>query len=303
MSNGKYGSWVYLNIGDDIPVSSLKGKTVQYQYRAITASFISDGKNAFEPFPVDINTKIDLSKYTLEKENALFAGWFKTGQAALSLDASKAYGSTVTVTGDIEFYAGWVELSKMDADPDDPFAKGGYVENFGFAGTSLCDAGQNMGIRFISRISTALVNTLKKLGGRCEYGTVVVIEDYIGDELVINGSSTLLSSRRPVKVTANKIYETYSGYSPDNSDDYMLYSTLVTGFTDKYIGTSFAVRPYLIYRDVNGATHTFYYTCTGPSTEGGAYCDSLYNVALAAYETSDNKIWIRDNILDKAGRP
>ena len=298
-SGSSYGDWIYLNIGDDIPVSSLQGKTVQYQYRAITASFISDGKNAFEPFPVDINTKIDLSKYTLEKDNALFAGWFKTGQAALSLDTSKAYGGSVTVTGDIEFYAGWIELSKLEADPDDPFASGRYIDSFGFAGTALCDAGQNMGIRFISRIGSDLAGALKKLGGRCEYGAVVVMQDYIGDELVINGSSTLLSSRNPVKVAANKIYTTYEGFSPDSSDDYMLYSVLVTGFSDRYIETGFAVRPYIIYRDVNGKTHTFYYTCTGPSTKGGAYYDSLYNVALAAYETSDNKIWIRDNILDK----
>lgn len=299
MSGGKYGNWVYLKVGDDIPVSSLEGKTVQYQYRAVTASFISDGRNAFEPFPVDVETKIDLNKYQLEKDGALFAGWFKTGQAALALDTSKAYGSSVTVKGDIEFYAGWIDLGKIPSDPDDRYAGGVPVDGFGFAGAELCDAGENMGIRFLCRISSTLYDTVKGLGGRCEYGTVAVMKDSIDKELEISGSSTLLNSKKPVKVTANKIYGNYYGTSPGKSDDYMLFSTLVTGYSDKYIDKDFAVRPYLIYRDANGITHTYYYTCTGSFAEGGAYYTSLYKVALEAYETSDNKIWIRDNILDK----
>ena len=299
-SNGSYGEWFYVPVGTDLPADELKGKTVQYQYRTITASFISDGKDAFTPFPVDINSYIDLSKYQIEKPGYLFAGWFKTGQAALALDTSKAYKNSVMVDGDMQFYAGWIELEQINADENDPIASTSKVENFGFAGTGLCEDASNMGVRFFSRISTNLVSTLSSLGGKCEYGTVVVIRSSLSSNLVINGSNTLLNSKRPVKVVSNKHYLDCYGASPDSSDDYIIYDALVTGYTNSYITTNFAARPYIIYRDVNGNSHTYYYTCTGNSTFGGAYYTSLYEVALAAYENSENQIWIRENILNKA---
>jgi|GEM_PF-2442485 len=299
LSGTSYGDWVYLNVGDDLPVSSLAGKSVQYQYRAVTASFISDGRDAFDPFPVDVNTTIDLSKYTLEKDGFLFAGWFKSGQAALALDQSMAYGSTVRVTGDLAFYAGWIALGSLDADQNDFLASSPSVESFEFAGTGLCDVSGSMGIRFFSRISTELVNNLKKLNGKCEYGSVVILKNKLGSSLVISGSSMTLSSNKPVKSVATKTYESFDGALPDDSDDYIIYDVLVTGYTDNYIKTDVAVRPYIIYRDANGVSHTYYYTCIGDSTKSGAYYTNLYDVALAAYDSSDNKIWIRENILDK----
>lgn len=299
-SDGSYGDWYYVPVGTDLPADELEGKTVQYQYRTITASFISDGKDAFTPFPVDINSYIDLSKYKLEKPGYLFAGWFKTGQAALALDSSKAYKNSVMVDGDMQFYAGWVELEQMDADVNDPTATTAKVENFGFAGTGLCEDASNMGIRFFSRISSDLVSTLTALGNKCEYGTVVVLKDSLSSNLVISGSNTLLSSKRPVKVVSNKTFLNCYGASPDSSDDYIIYDALVTGYSNSYITKNFAARPYITYRDANGNTHTYYYTCTGNSTFGGAYYTSLYEVALAAYENSENQVWIRENILNKA---
>ena len=295
-----YSDWAYVPVGTDLPADELEGKTVQYQYRTITASFISDGKDAFTPFPVDINSYINLSKYQLEKPGYIFAGWFKTGQAALALDSSKAYKNSVMVDGDMTFYAGWIELEQMDADANDPIATTSKVENFGFAGTGLCEDASNMGIRFFSRISSDLIKTLNSLDKKCEYGTVVVLKDSLSSNLVINGSNTLLSSKRPVKVVSNNHYLDCYGASPAGSDDYIIYDALVTGYSSGYITKNFAARPYITYRDANGNSHTYYYTCTGNSTFGGAYYTSLYEVALAAYENSENQIWIRENILNKA---
>lgn len=298
-SGSKYGDWVYVDVGKDLPVSQLAGKTVQYQYRAITVSFISDGRDVISPFAVDMNTVVDLNKYQLTKEGSLFAGWFKTGQAAISLDQNQAYRSTVEITGDTAFYAGWIELSKLDADTSDRFAASSKVDSFGFAGAELCDDEGGVGIRFFSRIGSDLVEKLKGLNNKCEFGSVVVMKDKMSSNLVISGSSTVLSSNKPVKVAGTKIYTTYTGASPDDADDYILYDVLVTGYSDKYITRDIAVRPYIIYRDVNGISHTHYFTCTGDSTASGAYYNNLYAVALEAYETSDNKIWIRENILNK----
>ena len=299
-SNGSYGDWAYVPVGTDLPANELEGKTVQYQYRTITASFISDGKDAFTPFPVDMNSYIGLRKYQLEKPGYLFAGWFKTGQAALALDSSKAYKNSVMVDGDMQFYAGWIELEQMDADSNDPLAETSKVESFGFAGTGLCEDASNMGIRFFSRISSDLVSALNSLGGKCEYGTVVILKDSLSSNLVISGSNTLLNSKRPVKVVSNNHYLDCYGASPDSSDDYIIYDALVTGYSNSYITKNFAARPYITYRDANGNSHTYYYTCTGNSTFGGAYYTSLYEVALAAYENSENQMWIRENILNKA---
>lgn len=293
-SNGSYGEWIYVPVGSDLP--SLSGQTAQYQYRAITVSFISDGRNAFEPMAVDIDTYIDLSKYVLEKEGSLFAGWFKDGTAAQNLDTSKAYGSRVLIENDTEFYAGWIDLGMMDADTNDPIASANRLEGFGFAGAEFAMNNDYPGIRFYSRIRTSVIDNLKKLSKNYEYGTVVILKSALKKELVIGGSKAYLNSNEAVKVPANKTYATYG--------EYIVYNALVTGFTDQYLGSDFAVRPYITYTDANGFSHTYYYTCVGDNTSYSAYYTSLYDVALAAYEEADNmmKLWIKQNILDKVKR-
>lgn len=290
-SNGSYGSWNYI-FGDELP-ASLAGKTVQYQYRAITVSFVSDGLDVLDPIPYDINTYIELEDYTLEKDGYLFAGWFKDGQSALSLDSSKAYSNKVMIEADTEFYAGWIALESISADSDDPWADSEEVDSFGFAGADLSMTGDSAGIRFYSRISTQLINNVKKLDNKCEYGTVVILKSALKSNLVISGSSTYLNSKKPVKVIANNTYAEYDGY--------LLYNALVTGYTDGYIETDFAVRPYLRYRDANGNYHVHYYDCTGASTAYKAYYTNLYDIATEAYKTADvmTRIWIDEHILSK----
>ena len=289
--NGSYGEWIYLSVGDDLP--PLEGQTVQYQYRAITVSFISDGRNAFEPMAVDIDTYVELNKYVLEKEGSLFAGWFKDGTAAQNLDTSKAYGSRVLIESDTEFYAGWIDIDMVDADLADPLAASEHLEGFGFAGAQFAMNNDYPGIRFFTRIRSSILDDLKKLTKNYEYGTVVILKSALKKELVIGGSKAYLNSKEAVKVPANNTYAVYG--------DYIIYNALVTGFTDSYLASDFAARPYITYKDANGLSHTYYYTCTGEDTSYGAYYTSLYDVALIAYESADNmlRLWIKQNILDK----
>ena len=149
------------------------------------------------------------------------------------------------------------------------------------------------GIRFFTRIRSSILDDLKKLTKNYEYGTVVILKSALKKELVIGGSKAYLNSKEAVKVPANNTYAVYG--------DYIIYNALVTGFTDSYLASDFAARPYITYKDANGLSHTYYYTCTGEDTSYGAYYTSLYDVALIAYESADNmlRLWIKQNILDK----
>ena len=290
-ADGSYGSWSYI-FGDELP-ASLADKDVQYQYRAITVSFISDGKDAFDPIPVDINTYIELDKYILERDGYLFAGWFKDGQSAQSLDISNAYKNKVLIEKDTEFYAGWISLGLVNADKDDPLVSTPKTESFAFAGAELSIKNEAAGIRFYTRISASLISDIKKLSSSCEYGTVVILKSALKSDLEISGSKIYLNSKKPVKVAASNVYASY--------DEYIVYNALVTGFTDDYIDENFAVRPYIKYKDANGNSHTYYYTCVGSNVSYKAYYTSLYDVAKIAYKDADalTKLWISENILEK----
>ncbi len=291
-NNGSYGDWIYLTVGSDLP--PLENQTVQYQYRAITVSFISDGHNAIEPMAVDIDTYVDLDNYVLQKEGSLFAGWFKDGTAAQNLDASKAYPNRVLIENDTEFYAGWIDLGMIDADRRDPLTTAPMVDGFGFAGAELAVNNNYPGIRFYSRISLSVIDSLSKISKNFEYGSVVILKSALKKDLVASGSKAFLNSNEPIRVPANKTFASY--------DTYIVYNALVTGFTDKYLDSDFAVRPYISYTDANGISHIYYYTCTGNNTSYKAYYTSLFDLASTAYSTSSDesqKQWIKENILDK----
>ncbi len=291
-ASGSYGAWQYI-FGDELP-AELQNKDVEYQYRAITVSFISEGKDALTPKATDINTYVYLDDYQLEREGYLFAGWFKDGQSAMALDKSGAFKNKVLIEEDTEFYAGWVEINKPDADKNDPLEPdGGKIDGFALIGAQLAIENDSAGIRFYSRISTSLISRLGRLSSTPEYGTVVILKSALKKELEIDGSKTYLNSKKPIKVKAKNIYEAY--------DDYVVYTALVTGYDDSYIDKDFAARPYIKYTDVNGNSHTHYYTCTGKNVSYKAYYTSLYDVAEIAYKSADalTKLWISENILDK----
>ncbi len=302
-TDGKWSEWVYSAIPNNI------GVEVQCQFRSFTMTFISDGKDIYEPAAVDVNTYIDISKYTLEKEGYIFAGWFSTNRAALALDRKYAVGKEVKITGDLTLYAGWIEIERADADPGDKYADGGTVEGFSVIGTEVKADEKSVGIRFLTRISksvlddiqklhadNALPNNLSSTSKKIGYGTVVIMKSALSGDLT-KGSTTnkYLSGKKALIVPATNIYAEYS--------DYIVYDALVNGYDKNYYDVDFVARPYITYLDANGFEHTYYFTYTGEGSTGGGITANLHEVADKAYESGDNltKHMIEDYIYSKYG--
>lgn len=300
-SDGKWSDWVYSDIPKNISAE------VQCQFRSFTMTFISDGKDIYEPRPVDVNTYIDISKYSMEKEGYLFAGWFTSNRAALSLDRKSAVGKEVKITGDLTLYAGWIEIGSIVPDASDPFADLGTGDGFAVVGRSVRADESSAGIRFFTRIRKSLLNDLQKLhsdnslrdGYSCGskgigYGTVIIAASYLSGNLVKGSASTsYLSSKKALTVPATNIYAEYS--------DYLIFTALVNGYDKSYYKTDFVARPYITYRDANGFEHTYYFSYTGEGAAGGGISANLSEVADEAYENGDSltKRMIEDYIYSK----
>lgn len=294
-----WGEWVY--------ATPPEGATnYQCQFRAFTATFVDtlDGKTV-EQFTVEFNEIITFSKYPLSKNGYLFTGWYTDPQAAQSHDSSKAFGSQVTVTGDLLVYAGWIKLEDITADSSDQLATADRVPAFGIAGTELRISDDAPGIRFLARISTDLIRSLESLHGSNKalqpsgssdtgigFGMVVQLKGASSASLV-KGSAGYLYKGGAVTVPAYRTYAEYNGY--------IVYNAFVCGFSEQYYKSDFIARPYLTYADANGNVHTYYFTATGDGSSNGGIYTSLYAEAekLAASPTTNEatKRWLQDNIL------
>lgn len=287
-SDGSYSEWVYA------PIPSGLDTDIECQFRSFTMTFISDGKDIYEPQAVDVNTYIDISKYFLSKEGYLFAGWFTTNKAALSLDRNYAVGKEVKITGDLTLYAGWIEIGTITPEGGDPFENSGATEGLSIVGAGIRADEGSAGIRFYSRVSRSLLADIEKLHSdnslpdslSCTskgigYGTVVIMRSALSGQLEKGSSSTAyLSSKKALTVpAANSIYE---------FDDYIVYTALVNGYESKYYDTDFVARPYITYKDANGFEHTYYFTSTESDSVGGGIVANLHELADAAYASGNS---------------
>ena len=295
-----WGEWIY---ADQIP-SDLTD--YQCQFRSFTATFVNtlDGQTV-DLFTVELNQVIDLKDYILSRDGYLFTGWYTDPKAAEAHDTSKAASRTTTVTGDLLLYAGWIPLDWMTADQNDPFVTGPSVSKFGIAGVELLPSGEATGLRFMARISTALISEIESLHKSNRslqpskatdtgigFGMVVRMRSYTTAPLV-KAENSYLYKGGAVTVPAQRTFASYNGY--------ILFNAFVCGYTPEYYKTDFVVRPYITYVDVNGLTHTYYFTATGAGTQGGGYYTNLYAEAEKMV-ASDSvgpvvKKWLEDNIL------
>lgn len=295
-----WSEWIY----DNIPANLTK---YQCQFRSFTATFVDtmNGQTA-NLFAVDFNQVINLGYYTLTREGYLFTGWYYDPRSAESHDASGAAPSKITITEDLILYAGWISLDRIARDSNDPFGEGMTVSEFEFAGTELRVAGDATGIRFLGRISTALIAELEQVHSyNKSFQPTKATETDIGFGMVVRmrGSSTTqvvkssasyLYQGGTVTVPAQRTYASYNGY--------ILFNAFVCGYTAEYYKTDFIARPYLTYSDANGILHTHYFTVTGENSHGGGYYTNLYAEAqkLTATEGVDpiTKKWLEDTILN-----
>lgn len=296
-----WGEWIY---ADEIPSDLTK---YQCQFRSFTATFVNtlDGQTV-DLFTVELNQVIDLKDFTLQKDGYLFTGWYTDPQAAEAHDTSRAASRKTTVTKDLLLYAGWIPLDQMAADPDDPFAAAPNVSKFGMAGIELLPSGDATGLRFLARISTTLISEIESLHKNNRdlqpdkatdtgigFGMVVRMKSYTVAQLV-KADNSYLYKGGAVTVPAQRTFASYNGY--------ILFNAFVCGYTREYYKTDFVARPYITYTDVNGLTHTYYFTATGTGSQGGGVYTSLYAEAEKMV-ASDNvgpviKKWLEDNILN-----
>ena len=298
-----WSEWIY----GDIPAEQT---TYQCQFRSFTATFVDplSGKT-LHLFTVELNQIIDLTGYQLEADGYLFAGWFYDPQAATVQDISKAAPLQITITGDLLLYAGWIPLGQMAKDPSDPFGNtNGMIDEFGFAGVEVKIAGDSTGIRYLGRISNAMVKKLESLHAKNRplqpkdgtaknigYGMVVQMSAYINSSnpVILKSDAKYLDRGGAVTVPAVRTYTEYNGY--------ILFNAFVCGFSAAHYGTDFAARPYLTYSDANGIEHTHYFTYSGENAVGGGYYTNLTAEAkkLVAVPSIDPVIkkWLEENIL------
>lgn len=296
-----WGDWIY---ADQIP-SDLTN--YQCQFRSFTATFVNtlDG-HTVDLFTVELNQVIDLKNYILSKDGYLFTGWYTDPQAAEAHDTSKAALQSITITGDLLLYAGWIPVDQMAVDHDDPFATAPNVSKFGIAGAELLPSEDATGLRFFARISTSLITEIESLNKANKslqpdkatdtgigFGMVVRMRSYTVAPLV-KADGSYLYKGGAVTVPAQRTFASYNGY--------ILFNAFVCGYTSEYYKTDFVARPYITYTDVNGLTHTYYFTATGAGSQGGGYYTSLYAEAekMVASDSVDpvTKKWLEDNILN-----
>lgn len=295
-----WGEWIY----GEIP-SSVSG--YQCQFRSFTATFVNtlDGQTV-DLFTVEFNQVINLSNYVLEREGYLFTGWYYDPQSAETHNSANAAPRKITITEDLLLYAGWIPLSTIARDSSDPFGTDAMVSPFGFAGVELRVAGDATGLRFMGRISTALISELESVHkSNQSFQPSKATDTGIGFGMVVRmktSSTSMLTKAEDsylykggtVTVPAQRTYAEYNGY--------ILFNAFVCGYTAEYYQTDFIARPYLTYADANGITHTHYFTVTGSNSRGGGYYTNLYAEAekLAATDEIDpvTKKWLEDTILN-----
>jgi len=275
----------------------------RYRFRSICVIYISDG-SVVKLEAADIYSYV--SPDPLKDDGRIFAGWFKTASAAEELDISQAHASSVYIHADTYLYAGWITVEDVERDVEDDISSAGTLPGFALIGTDLKISDTDYGIRFFTRISKKLIETIESLNKDnlplaptslndkdIGYGTVVRRRSSV-DGYLEKGSSryNTLSSGRPITVPAANVYGEFS--------DYIIYTALVTGYEAQYVQSNYAARPYITYADANGNIQTYYFTYKGSSAVGGGHYTNLYKVARALYASSAadfaTKKWIEENI-------
>lgn len=230
-----------------------------------------------------------------ETDGRIFAGWYNKAVTLDSVAAIKSAASSITdissVSSDTAFYAGWIELES---------------DEFMLCGTQIRIT-EPSGLRFITQIGTDLIAGIEALNSANNslqpdsasdkgigFGTVTVAAARVNGKIVKDVNATQVN-KGMVVCPAVKNFE--------KTDAYIRYTCVVKGIGQSNYKTDIAVRPYITYKDANGAERTYYYTEAGANT-GGGYCVSLYKAAVAFYDSSSEgstiRTWLYENIISAA---
>lgn len=297
-------AWTDVEYGDEVEPKD----GYEYRFRRYTIDLIANGASMpGYPQTTTVGTPLNLTKspfmLSSSVSTGLFGGWYVYNADDGSWDTCK---SQYTVVGDTTMRANYIPLISLEADHDDNLASGSNLSPFTVVGAELYINDNIYGLRYNIRLSKHLVSALEELNSKNRplipsstsdkgvgYGSITIFKSKISGNLVKgSSSSTYLKNGSAVTVPAVNTLKNYSNY--------IIYTALVTDYTEDYHKTDIAVRPYITYYTCNGITVTFYPTFSGSSAKGGAYYTNLYKVAQSEYNTTkDNnrKTWIKENIL------
>ena len=259
------------------------------------------------PSSVIIGERVYISKLkAVTQTNRLFAGWFTTADAAKTLDMKYAYKNS-EISGDTEFFAGWLDLSGEDyivnaAENDPVHSAGKRLPAFGVFESDVNISNEDGGLRFYGHISTSLVEKLSTLSSRkVEYGMVVQLASKVGSELRSATDKGYVYQGHSIVVEADLNYGKYQFMS---GSSYTVFTTLATNIPLDAAKTEIAARAFIVYYDANGVRRAFYFTNTAENTEGFGIVGrglktSMYAQAerLYANASEEEKSWLLENVL------
>lgn len=293
--------------GDGEPGYAVTGEAWYYQGAWYTSNpeavetvtynvTFKDGSNTVSAITCDENEAVTLPG-ALVSDGRIFAGWF-TKEVNLNspsaVSAALSYVSTTApVTKDTTYYAGWIDIGQND-------------DMFELVGVQV-RIKEPSGLRYVTQIGTNLIANIEALNSSNKslkpdssldkgigFGTVVTLSSNVSNtELVKNVNATSVVSGMTVVPAAVLL---------DSNDNYLTYSAVVSNIPVSSYNSKIAARPYITYKDANGAEQTYYYTETSSSAVGKGYSVSLYQAAEAYYNNSSTgsaiKEWLQNNILN-----
>lgn len=271
----------------------------------VTVTITADESNTFIVSYYDGDTLINEETYEnnqsvqlfpeLKKDGYVFAGWYTENVVLNSVSsinnaASKA-AKTESISNNTALYAGWIAIDSQN-------------KSFELLGAQIRTT-EPTGLRFITKIGRELISDIEALANDnvslkpdskadkgVGFGTVVTKASLVQSAQIEKDVNAVSVNKGMAVCPAVNIYE--------ETDDYYLYTAVVTGIKEGNYQTDIAVRPYITYKDANGFERTYYYTENGTNV-GGGYSINIYTAAKAFYANSDVsdavKEWLDNNII------
>lgn len=263
--------------------------TFEIEYRN-GLNFVTNGGSVTPNFYFDRSLTITKDNLPMPTKNGyIFTGWFTDEACKNALKAGSAISESVTL------FAGWQEIGEVTIGADDPTSSLDTANAFELFGAQI-RLQPNMGLRFCTRVSTKMLDSLKEATGNdAQYGHVLAFKDSIADDsnFVVGATTT---SGKTVK-------ERMSEYNYYVSDDYVVYTACILNIPLESYKKEIAARPFIKYTDANGVLRYHYFTETGSKNIGGAYYTSLYYFASYVYgngfESEDYRNTLYNDIILK----
>ena len=244
-------------------------------------------------YTADSTGKVTLPE-RVERNNALFLGWFDENGEAFDIKSTIEPNSSITLTPNyisMDALNGFVDTDGNENDDNYVGSKAKYQNGLYIQGaqvrTPLDEKGANpLGIRFITVVSEDVLSTLKSASGitNVKYGNLVASSKVVTTTKLEEGMAGV------TPVPADKIWKNSATLGGAN---YHKYTACVVNVPEKNISTTLIVRPFISYTDANGVNRVLY---------GQEYTTaSLFTVAKAAYvsakETQEVKEYLYENII------